>query len=263
MGEQLDRATAHSSPTPLIQDRELGTGTVTLVGAGPGDPALMTVAARDALASSTIVFYDRLGPTDDLASWAPQAELIDVGKLPGFHRVPQEEINRRLVLAAQQGHRVLRLKGGDPYVFGRGYEELVACRTANVPVQVIPGITSAIAVPGAAGIPVTFRELSQSFTVVTGHDPFSDEFCAALVTLVRSGGTVVILMGMQRLSGHLLQLRQHGLTAATPAAVIMNGCTAHQRLVTAEVAQLPHAVAEHGLSSPAVIVIGDVVSLAL
>ncbi|MGO4276887.1 uroporphyrinogen-III C-methyltransferase, partial [Paenibacillus sp. TAF58] len=132
---------------------------MTLVGGGPGDADLMTVAGRDALANADVVLHDRLGPRDDLHLLAPAARLIDVGKTPGHHAVPQREIERLLLDNALDGHHVVRLKGGDPFVFGRGGEEVIACRSAGIPVTVIPGVTSAIAVPGAAGIPVTHREI--------------------------------------------------------------------------------------------------------
>lgn len=236
-------------------------GSVTLVGGGPGAPGLITVAGREALAEADVVYFDRLAPHDDLSRWAPHAELIDVGKLPGFHKVTQEQINELLTTAALAGHRVVRLKGGDPFVFGRGSEEVEACRTAEVPVRVIPGITSAIAAPGAAGIPVTAREVARSFTVVTGHDPFGDEFSRGAAGIINAGGTLVILMGMLRLAAHLDDLRRAGLAANTPAAVIQECSTDRQRSVRATAKTLALEVARAGLTNPAVIVVGAVVDL--
>ncbi|GAA2241877.1 hypothetical protein GCM10010401_13410 [Rarobacter faecitabidus] len=236
-------------------------GSVTLVGAGPGDPDLITVAGLRALEAADVVFADRLGPGEALRSAAPRARWVDVGKLPGWHKVPQEEINRLLVQTALAGNRVVRLKGGDPFVFGRGQEEAAACRAAGVPVRVIPGVTSAIAVPGAAGIPVTSRGLSRSVSIVTGHEEFSDEFSAAAAAIVQDGGTLVVLMGMLRLAGHLAALTGAGLDPATPAAVVQEGLTPQQRSIVATVGTLAQVAAQTGLGNPAVIVVGQVAAL--
>lgn len=234
-------------------------GSVTLVGGGPGAADLMTVRARDALAAADVVFHDRLAPADDLPAWAPRAELVDVGKRPGHHRVPQEEIGRMLVSAARAGRVVVRLKGGDPYVFARGGEEVATCRAAGVPVTVVPGISSAIAVPAAAGIPVTAREVSKAVTVISGHDPLSEEELAGLVGL---GGTVVVLMGVGTLGHTVSGLQRRGMAPTTPTAIIEQGFGAAQRTSIAPLSEVLAAAARRGVRAPAVLVVGDVVALA-
>jgi uroporphyrin-III C-methyltransferase len=234
-------------------------GTVALIGGGPGADDLMTVRAMRVLAQADVVYYDRLAPTDDLAAWAPRARLVDVGKQPGHHRVPQEEINRLLVCSALAGLRVARLKGGDPFVFGRGSEEVAACEDAGVPVTVVPGITSAVAAPAAAGIPVTARGLSKAFTVISGHDPLSERELAGLAQL---GGTVVVLMGVATLGHTAAGLLRHGMAPRTPVGIVERGCTERQRVCVAPLGEVLPASAVQGIRSPAVLVIGDVVRLA-
>ncbi|SDY38906.1 uroporphyrinogen-III C-methyltransferase [Herbiconiux ginsengi] len=237
-------------PTPL--------GHVALVGGGPGDPGLITVAGRRMLAEADVVLYDRLAPRDLLEEWAPGAELIDVGKTPGHHAVPQREIERLLVEWAQQGLRVVRLKGGDSFVFGRGGEEVHACRRAGVPVTVVPGVTSAIAVPAAAGIPVTHREISRAFTVASGHVPFSED---ELANLAGSSGTLVVLMGVTTLPHLVAGLQRHGMRAETPLALVERGFSPEQRTVVTTVGGAVLAAHTAQVRSPAVIVIGDVVGV--
>jgi uroporphyrin-III C-methyltransferase len=237
-----------TAPTPL--------GHVTLVGGGPGDPGLMTVAARAALAEADVVLHDRLGPTDDVAAFAPGAELIDVGKTPGHHAVPQRRIEELLVEHASRGLRVVRLKGGDPFVFGRGGEEVIACRAAGVPVTVVPGVTSAVAVPAAAGIPVTQREVSRAFTVVSGHVPFSEDELAHLVGL---GGTLVVLMGVNTLPHLVAGLQRHGMRADMPLAIVERGYAIDQRTTVTTVAGVAGILGTVAPRSPAVIVVGEVV----
>lgn len=234
-------------------------GSVTLVGGGPGAADLMTVRARDVLAAAEILYYDRLAPTDDLPGWAPHAELVDVGKRPGHHRVPQEEIQQMMIEAAKAGHTVVRFKGGDPFVFGRGSEEVAACREADVPVTVVPGISSSIAVPAAAGIPVTARGVSKAFTVISGHDPLSEEELAGLVGV---GGTAVILMGVGTLGHTITGLRRHGLPESTPVGIVEKGFSVEQRVSIAPLGQILSVAAEARIGSPAVLVIGEVVRLA-
>lgn len=234
-------------------------GSVALVGGGPGAADLMTVRALRLLGQADVVFYDRLAPTDELADWAPQARWVDVGKRPGHHRVPQERINRLLVSSARSGLRVVRLKGGDPFVFGRGSEEVAACREAGVPVSVVPGITSAVSVPAAAGIPVTARGLSSSFTVITGHDPLSERTLAGLAQL---GGTTVVLMGVGTLGHTAAGLIRHGMAPDTPVGLVERGCTPGQRVCLAPLDGILTAAALAGIASPAVLVIGEVVRLA-
>lgn len=234
-------------------------GSVTLVGGGPGDPELLTIAGRRALAEADVVLFDRLGPKDALGEWAPGALLIDVGKTPGHHAVPQREIEALLVQHALAGNAVVRLKGGDSFVFGRGVEEVHACRAAGVPVTVVPGVTSAISVPAAVGIPVTHREISRAFTVVSGHAPFSDEELGHLAGL---GGTLVVLMGVNTLPHLAAGLQRAGMRADMPLAIIERGFTHSQRSTVATVGTITGKLAQLAPRSPAVIVIGEVVRVA-
>ncbi|CAN5354720.1 uroporphyrinogen-III C-methyltransferase [soil metagenome] len=234
-------------------------GHVTLVGAGPGDTDLMTIAGRLALTEADVVLYDRLAPTGALRQWAPGAELIDVGKLPGHHSVPQREIESLLVERALRGLHVVRLKGGDPFVFGRGGEEVLACRNAQVPVTVVPGVTSAISVPAAAGIPVTHREISRAFTVISGHTPFSEDELRHLAGL---GSTIVVLMGVGTLVQLVSGLRRNGMTASMPLAIVERGYSIHQRTTISSLGEVTGILGALALRSPAVIVIGEVVRVA-
>ncbi|PPF31630.1 uroporphyrinogen-III C-methyltransferase [Rathayibacter sp. AY1A3] len=231
-------------------------GHVSIVGGGPGDPDLMTLAARRALRDADVVLYDRLGPHEGLAEWAPGAELIDVGKTPGHHAVPQHEIERLMIERALAGLDVVRLKGGDPFVFGRGSEEVRACRLAGVGSTVVPGVTSAISVPAAAGIPVTHREVSRAFTVVSGHAPFSEQELGHLAGL---GGTIVVLMGVNTLPHLVAGLQRAGMRADTPLAIVERGWSRDQRTTVSSVGGVLGLLAELAPRSPAVIVIGEVV----
>jgi uroporphyrin-III C-methyltransferase len=231
-------------------------GHVSIVGGGPGDPELMTLAARRALAEADVVLFDRLGPQDGMAAWAPGAELIDVGKTPGHHAVPQQEIERLLVDRALRGLDVVRLKGGDPFIFGRGSEEVRACRDAGVPVTVIPGVTSAVSVPAAAGIPVTHREVSRSFTVVSGHAPFTEKELGHLAGI---GGTLVVLMGVGTLPHLAAGLQRAGMAADVPLAIVERGWSHAQRTTISSIGGVRELLPELAPRSPAVIVIGEVV----
>lgn len=235
-----------------------GIGRVTLVGSGPGGPDLMTARGRDALASADVVLLDRLASRSAVAELAPGAQLIEVGKRPGHHPVPQHRIEELMIEHALAGCHVVRLKGGDPFVFGRGGEEVAACRAAGVPVEVVSGISSALAVPAAAGIPVTHREVAHAFTVVSGHAPLTEPELRSLAGL---GGTIVVLMGVLTLPHLTAGLLRHGLDAETPAAVIERGFGPQQRTTVATLGTLVSGVVKTGVRSPAVIVIGDVVSL--
>ena len=235
------------------------TGRVTLVGGGPGPVELLTLAAVRALDRADVVLFDRLAPHDDLASLAPHAELIDVGKRPGHHAVGQESIEALMVRRALEGDEVVRLKGGDPFVLGRGGEEVLACRAAGVEVRVVPGITSAVSVPAAAGIPVTHRDVSRLFTVVSGHAPLSEDELRHLAGL---GGTVVVLMGVANLPSIAAGLQRHGLGAGTPVALIERGWSQQQRTVVTDLGSARRTAREADVRSPAVIVIGEVVRLA-
>ena len=236
-----------------------GLGRVTLVGGGPGNAELLTMGAVEALGNADVVLFDRLAPHETLEALAPGAELIDVGKRPGHHPVAQHDIEALLVERALRGDDVVRLKGGDPYVFGRGGEEVLACRAAGVPVRVLSGVTSAISVPAAAGIPVTQREVSHLFTVVSGHAPLSE---GELSSLSRLGGTVVVLMGVGTLPHLSAGLMRHGMNADMPMAIIEQGCSSGQRTTVADLGTIVQAAAAIGAVSPAVIVIGEVVRLA-
>ncbi|NQX28080.1 uroporphyrinogen-III C-methyltransferase [Microbacteriaceae bacterium VKM Ac-2854] len=241
-------------PAPLLPR-----GSVTLVGGGPGDPELLTLAGRRALERADVVLFDRLGPRDALVQWAPGAVLIDVGKTPGHHAVPQHEIEALLVQHALAGNAVVRLKGGDAFVFGRGVEEVQACREAGVPVTVVPGVTSAISVPASVGIPVTHREISRAFTVVSGHAPFSEQELGHLAGL---GGTLVVLMGVNTLPHLAAGLQRAGMRADMPLAIIERGFTHSQRSTVSTVGAITAKLAELAPRSPAVIVIGEVVRVA-
>jgi uroporphyrin-III C-methyltransferase len=234
-------------------------GSVTLVGGGPGRTNLLTLAAVEALREADVVFYDRLAPRAELTRLAPGAELIDVGKSPYRHPVTQTGIEQQLIDRAKQGLAVVRLKGGDPFVLGRGGEELQACIRAEIPVRVVPGISSAVAVPGAAGIPVTHRGIAHSYTVISGHVPPSSEELRALVAL---DSTIVILMGIANLYQIATGLIRAGLDASTPAAAIERGFSDRERSTFASLAELPDRVHLLDVHSPAVIVIGRVVRLA-
>jgi uroporphyrin-III C-methyltransferase/precorrin-2 dehydrogenase/sirohydrochlorin ferrochelatase len=238
-------------------------GLVSIIGGGPGDPGLITVAGWQRLRDADVVVTDRLAPLALLDLLAPDVEVIDAAKVPGGPATSQEQINRMLVDRARAGSHVVRLKGGDPFVFGRGHEEVEACRSAGVPVEVVPGVTSAISVPAAAGIPVTHRGLSQGFCVVAGHtspaDPRSTTDWAALA---RSGVTLVLLMAIEHLDGTAAALIAAGLDAGAPSACVADGWTPRQRMVTAPLSDIASAVSGACIGNPAVIVIGDVARLA-
>jgi uroporphyrin-III C-methyltransferase len=251
---QLKIVHTHQSPGPAEPQ-----GRVVLVGGGPGTTRLLTLEACEALLDADVVFYDRLAPTEDLARLAPGAELIDVGKLPYHHPTSQARIQELIIERARQGQTVVRLKGGDPFVFGRGGEEILACRAAGVDVRVVPGVTSAVAVPAAAGIPVTHRGASRAFTVLSGHLPPST---AELEALAGLGGTLVILMGMASLTQTVTGLVAAGLSADTPAAVVERGFSDSQRTTPGRLGDLPALVGRIGVTSPAVVVIGEVAAFA-
>ena len=233
-------------------------GHVYLVGAGPGDPELLTVRALRCLRRADAVLYDRLVSGEILAEASPVAERIDVGKESGHARWRQEEINALLISLAREGRIVVRLKGGDPFVFGRGAEEALACRAAGVPCTVVPGVTSAVSVPALAGIPVTHRGIAGSFAVVTGHCMGADRLdWSALARL----DTLVILMGLARLAEIAGLLVRCGRAPDTPVAVISRGTLADERVVVGSLANIASEVAEAGLATPATIVVGEVVRL--
>jgi uroporphyrinogen III methyltransferase/synthase len=237
-------------------------GTVYLVGAGPGDPGLLTVKGSECLKEADVVVYDRLSSPELLALAAPGADLVFMGKEPETPGGFQQQINESLVAAALQGKTVVRLKGGDPFVFGRGGEELDALREAGVPFEVVPGISSAIAVPAYAGIPVTHRGLSTSFTVVTGsEDPTKPEQVTNWEALAQVSGTLVVLMGWRSLPNIIDTLIANGKDAKTPVAVIQWGTTPRQRSVSGTLKDIVAKGNSAGLTSPVITVIGAVAAL--
>jgi uroporphyrin-III C-methyltransferase/precorrin-2 dehydrogenase/sirohydrochlorin ferrochelatase len=258
----LIAASAAAGELHARPSRPADVGSVALVGGGPGDPELITVRGRRLLFEADVVVTDRLAPRSLLERLDPGVEIIDCGKSAHRHNLTQQEINEVIVDRALAGRRVVRLKGGDPFVFGRGGEEVAACAAAGVAVQVVPGITSAVAAPAAAGIPVTHRGLAADFAVVSGHrDPGRAEAGWNWAELAVGPATLIVLMGVDTLAGIVAELIQHGRPADTPAAAIHRATLPGQRVVRSSLADLPAAVAEAGLSAPAVIVIGAVAAL--
>jgi uroporphyrin-III C-methyltransferase / precorrin-2 dehydrogenase / sirohydrochlorin ferrochelatase len=245
-------ATALESGDLPLRRRRAHRGSVALVGGGPGDTGLITVRGRRLLGQADVVVADRLGPRELLNELAPDVRVIEVGKTPGHHPVPQAEINRILVEEALQGHRVVRLKGGDPYVLGRGGEEAEFCRQHGVEVEVVSGVTSAISVPAAAGIPVTHRGLAKGFSVVTGHEELSE-------VPARADHTVVLLMGVGQLRESASALGKAGLPGDTPVGIVENGYLPDQRVTIGTLGTIADQAEAAGVANPAVIVIGDVV----
>ncbi len=235
------------------------TGRVVLVGGGPGDPGLLTVAGRQWLMRADVVVSDRLGPTSVLGELGPGVEVIDVGKTAGHHPIPQTAINDILVDHASHGRTVVRLKGGDPFVLGRGGEEALHCVARGIPVEVVPGVTSAISVPAAAGVPVTHRGITTSLVIASAHAGASAALDAA--RSAPPDATLVLLMGLTGLAAAAQELVASGRRADTPVAVVSRGWTAQQRTVTATLGGIGAAVAAADLPGPAVIVVGDVVAL--
>ncbi|MGV9797108.1 uroporphyrinogen-III C-methyltransferase [Mycobacterium sp. NPDC003449] len=246
-----------NEPTPPA--RVADSGRVVLVGGGPGDPGLLTIAGMRALRAADVVVTDRLAPLSVLADLDPGVEVIDVGKIPFGKATSQDDTNRLLIDLARAGKTVVRLKGGDSFLFGRGGEEVLACAAAGVEVSVIPGVSSALAVPAFAGIPVTHRGLTQGVTVVSGHVP--PEHRASTVdyaALARSGTTLVFLMAVTNLASITKTLIAHGLRPETPAATIADGTLAQQRVVRGTVADIAAVVGASGIAPPAITVIGAV-----
>lgn len=238
-------------------------GIVYLVGAGPGDPGLLTLKGKHCLETAEVVIYDRLS-ADSLLEYAPKEAIrIDVGKEPGRHPTPQQEINRLLIEHAKAGKRVVRLKGGDPFLFGRGGEEALALKKEDISFEIIPGVTSAFAVPAYAGIPVTHRGIANRVTVLTGHE-VDEKFSNALdwKALVGEGQTLVILMGVTNVSLITKKLIDHGVSGKLPAVIIENGTTSGQRMIQANLKEIAAKAEAAGVKSPAVIVAGEVINLA-
>ena len=250
-GTQAPGTLARGSQKPGAQTP----GTVALVGGGPGDPGLLTVRGRQLLADADVIVADRLGPTDLLPELARHARIIDVGKRAGYHKYTQDRINETLVEQAQLGLRVVRLKGGDPYVFGRGGEEVEYCRAHGIATQVVPGVTSAISVPAAAGIPVTHRDMTHGFTVITAHQQLRH-------VPYRDGHTLILMMGVRGLERNAELLMTAGYPADTPVAVVERGWTPTQRTTVARLDTIARVAREREVTAPAVIVVGRVAALA-
>lgn len=242
---------------PLRRHRRGPVGTVTLVGGGPGDPGLVTTRGRRAVAEADVVVVDRLAPRALLETLDPDVEVVEAGKSPHAHTLTQDQINEVLVDRALRGLRVARLKGGDPFVLGRGGEEVQACLEAGVPVEVVPGVTSAIAVPGVAGVPVTHRGVSRQVTILSAHDSAPD-----WPSIAALDGTLVLLMGVGRLAEHAATLVAHGKDPATPVAVVENGTLPGQRTTVGTLADIAQRAAGRGVGNPAVVVVGEVAALA-
>lgn len=243
---------------------ELTSGSVTLVGGGPGDPDLITVAGLRAVQLADVILFDRLAPQAVLAEASPEAELVDVGKIPRGQQTPQEEINALLISHARAGKKVLRLKGGDSYLFGRGGEEALACAEAGIPVQVIPGVSSAIAAPALAGIPVTHRGLSQGVTIVSGHVPPGDSRSDLdWAAMAQTGTTLVILMGVKYLPQIVAALLGARMAPQTAAAIVVNAGSPQMRVLRAPLDRIAEVAQAEGVEPPAITIIGAVAGLDL
>ena len=236
---------------------------VALIGGGPGDPELITVRGRRLLAQADVVVADRLAPPELLAELGPHVEVIDAAKIPYGRAMAQDAINAVLIDRAKAGKFVVRLKGGDPFVFARGYEEVQACAEAGIPVTVVPGVTSAIAVPAMAGVPVTHRGVTHEFVVVSGHvAPDHPESLVNWDALARLSGTIVLLMAVERIELFAKVLLEGGRPADTPVLVVQHGTTAAQRTLLATLGDAPERIREEGIRPPAIIVIGAVAGFA-
>lgn len=236
-------------------------GKVWLAGAGPGDAGLLTVKTKELLKNADVIVYDALVSTEILCQIPAGKEMIFVGKRAGNHPVPQEEINQILLTEAKKGNQILRLKGGDPFVFGRGGEELELLVQENVPFEIIPGITSAAAVPAYAGIPLTHRDYVSSFHVVTGHPRKDGTSRIDYPALVKMKGTLVFLMGLSLLETICQGLQDAGMSSDTPAAVLERGTSARQRRVVSDIGHLAEQVRAENISAPALIIVGEVCAL--
>jgi uroporphyrin-III C-methyltransferase/precorrin-2 dehydrogenase/sirohydrochlorin ferrochelatase len=238
-------------------------GTVALVGGGPGDPELITVRGRRLLARADVVVADRLAPPELLAELGPHVEVIDAAKIPYGRAMAQEAINTVLIERAKAGRFVVRLKGGDPFVFARGYEEVLACVEAGIPVTVVPGVTSAISVPAMAGVPVTHRHVNHEFVVVSGHlAPDHPESLVNWNALAQLSGTIVLLMAVERIELFAEALIAGGRPAETPVLVVQHGTTAAERIVRTTLREAPERIRGDGIKPPAIIVIGSVAAFA-
>ncbi|MEN9710896.1 MAG: uroporphyrinogen-III C-methyltransferase, partial [Actinomycetota bacterium] len=237
------------------RQRERATGSVVLIGGGPGAADLITVRGRKALLDADVVVFDRLAPLELLKDLDAGVELIDASKSPDNHVLTQDQINAVIVERARGGLRVARLKGGDPYVLGRGSEEVIACIEAGVAVEVIPGITSAIAGPSAAGIPVTHRGITAGFTVVSGHE------IGDLEHVIKSRLTLVVLMGVKTLPQLVSEFFKHGASPSTPVAIVEKAFAPEQRTLRTTLAEVVADAQRMHISNPAIVVVGDVAAL--
>ncbi len=234
------------------------TGTVYLVGSGPGDPQLLTVRARELLETADLVLHDRL-PGPEIISLVDPDRREDVGKRAGGDSTAQAAINRRLVDLAHAGQDVVRLKGGDPFVFGRGGEEAAYLAEAGIPFEIIPGVTSAVAAPGVAGIPVTHRDHASAVTIVTGHeDPSKDESAVDWEQLASTTGTIVVLMGVNRLPEYTTALQDAGMDPTTPVAIVERATWPQQRAITGTLATIAEQATAADIEPPSVVIIGEV-----
>ena len=246
---------------PAREGRDHG-GSVAIVGGGPGDPGLITVRGRELLAQADVVVTDRLAPRSLLDELPADVEIIDAAKIPYGRAMAQEHINEALIIHAQAGKFVVRLKGGDPFVFGRGAEEVLACLGAGIPVTVVPGVTSATGVPTAVGLPVTHRGVSQDFHVVSVHVPPGDERSTVdWKALAASAGTVVLLMAVERMDAIADALIRYGRNPGTPVSVIADGTLPTQRTINSTLENVAGLVTKEGIRPPAIVVVGDVVSV--
>jgi uroporphyrin-III C-methyltransferase / precorrin-2 dehydrogenase / sirohydrochlorin ferrochelatase len=236
---------------------------VAIIGGGPGDPGLITVRGRQLLAEADVVLTDRLAPRSLLDELPADVEVIDVSKIPYGRAMAQEQINATLIERARAGRFVARLKGGDPFVFGRGAEEVLACLRAGVPVTVVPGVTSAVGVPTSAWLPVTHRGVAQEFHVVSVHVPPGDDRSTVDWSLLGgSAGTLVLLMAVQQIGAVAAELLRHGRSPDTPVSVIADGTMPTQRTINSTLEQVEGMVTREGIRPPAIVVVGDVVSVA-
>lgn len=237
-------------------------GKVLLVGAGPGDPGLITVKGKTAIEHADVLVYDHLVAQELVELTSPHARRIYVGKKAGKHVLPQEQINKLLVHEAQSGNKVVRLKGGDPFIYGRGAEECLYLKEHNIPFEIIPGVSALAAVPAYAGIPITSRGLAATFVTVTGHEvACKNKSDVDWQSIARIDGTLVIFMGVLSLRNIAEQLIHHGMSSETPAAVIRWGTTDQQQTVVETLADLPDKIESINLRPPGLIIVGEVVRL--
>ena len=243
-------------------DTPMGAGRVVLVGAGPGDPDLLTIRAARVIAAAEVVFADRLVGKGVMELISPAAEVVSVGKSKGEHSVPQDEIHRRMIDAARTGRRVVRLKGGDPFIFGRGGEEVEALRAAGVEVEVVPGISAALGIAATTQIPLTHRDMAQAVTFVTGHAALGKEPDLDWRALARPNQTVVVFMGVGTADVIAARLIAAGRDPATPVAVVENGTRENEIRAFGALGNVTDVIQAAGIQGPALLVIGEVVALA-